>query len=106
MLDWLRGIFKRNELRYTAVDETTGQSGKFRFKISKRGDGYRAYILDRPMLGGRDGSMHKVHVLTDGDKPYVCVINTIETRKKMIAVAKLWARKYLRYVETGILFEE
>lgn len=106
MLDWLQNLFGRNVLNYTAVDERTGRRGKFKFRISRRGGEYRAYIIDRPALDGRDGNAHKVHVLTDNGKPYVCVVNSIESRKKMVAVAKLWARKYLRYVETGMLFEE
>ena len=98
--------FRRDELKYEAVDESTGKRGSFRFKIVKHYGDYRAYILARPPLGGRDGSMHKVHVLTDCGKPYVCVLGAIESRKKMEAVARLWARKYMRYVATVKLFEE
>lgn len=104
MLDWLIPY----TFEYFAHDEESGRSGLFRFKVVKKlGRGYFAYILDRPPLDGRDGSMHKVHVLTDdNEKPYVCVVQTIETKKKMIAVAKFWARRYLRYVATGKLYEE
>lgn len=103
-----RGIelLHRDELKYEAVDESTGKRGSFRFRIVKRYGNYRAYILDRPPLYGRDGSMHKVHVLNDCGNPYVCVQGAIESRKKMEAVARLWARKYMRYVSTGKLFEE
>lgn len=107
MFECLRRLFKRNILYYEAIDDSTGARGEFKFKLARLRDGeYRAYVLDRPPLNGRDGRMSKVHMLRDCLNPYVCVVNKIVDRKKMIAVAKLWARKYLRYVTTGKLFEE
>ena len=55
MFECLRRLFKRNILYYEAVDDSTGARGEFKFKLARLRDGeYRAYVLDRPPLNGRD----------------------------------------------------
>lgn len=94
------------KMNYLAYDSESGRYGNFKFKIKKKDGSYRAYILEMPLPYGRDSSMSKIHVLRDNGKIYVCVVNRIYTLKKMKAVAKLWARKYLRYLALGKLYEE
>ena len=84
-----------------AKDDTSGCSGWFVFKISSRGGSYRAYVLDKPSLNGCDSSLSKVHMLRDGNRYYVCVLGSVSTVDKMKAIARLWAKRYLRYVKTG-----
>ena len=107
MFECLRRLFKRNILYYEAIDDSTGARGEFKFKLARLRDGeYRAYVLDRPPLNGRDGA-HEQGAHAEGLHQSVRVRGKQNRRpQKMIAVAKLWARKYLRYVTTGKLFEE
>lgn len=90
------------KLDYLAVDEQTGAQGAFRFKIVGRRGEYRAYILRRPPVVARSRSLFNVHMLKDGIRYYVCVVQKIRSYEKMEAVAKLWARRYMRYLATGM----
>lgn len=87
--------------RFRAKDDASGHSGLFVFKISRKTDGYRAYVLKSPPLHGRDASLTKVHMLRDGRRYYVCVLGSVPTLEKMKAIARLWAKRYLRYAATG-----
>lgn len=86
---------------FYAKDDTSGHSGWFEFKIVRKTGAYRAYVLVCPSLNGRDSRLSKVHMLRDGNQYYVCVIGRVSTAEKMKAIARLWAKRYLRYVETG-----
>ena len=92
--------------RFRAKDDASGHSGLFVFKISRKTDGYRAYVLESPSLNGRDSSLSKVHMLRDGRWYYVCVLGSVPTLDKMKAIARLWAKRYLRYVATGKDYNE
>ena len=91
---------------YSAQDVDSGKRGLFKFKIVKKGSGYRAYVLSFPSLEGRDGSLSVIHMMRDGTRHYVCVVQSIHSIEKMKAVARLWARKYLRYIASGKKYEE
>lgn len=84
------------------MDEGTGKGGEFRFKIVRKHGEFRAYILTRPPLGMRSGNLSNVHMLKDGSMYYVCVVDKIFSCEKMEAVAKLWAKRYMRYIATGM----
>lgn len=86
---------------YYATDEESGKSGAFKFKIVSKHGLYRAYVIERPPLGMRSCSLNNVHMLRDGKKYYVCVTCDIRSYEKMEAVARLWARRYMRYIATG-----
>ena len=89
-----------------AKDDTSGHSGWFVFKICRKAGGYRAYVLESPSLNGRDSSLSKGHMLRDGNRYYVCVLGSVLTIDKMKAIARLWAKRYLRYVATGKDYNE
>ncbi len=91
---------------YYAKDEESGKSGFFKFKIVSRREEYRAYVLERPPLGVYSCSLNDVHMLRDGKKYYVCVVGAIYTYSKMEAVARLWAKRYLRFSATGKDYNE
>lgn len=96
-------------IRYTVLDEETNQQGKYSFVVIKlRDNTWRAYVLECPSLNGRSGAGNKIHLYRDenSDYVYVCVVQDIFSKEQMIAVAKLWARKYQRYIATGKDFNE
>ena len=96
-------------VRYTAKDEETASQGQYTFLVMSQKDGtWRAYVLEHPELNGRSGIGTKVHLYRDGNsnQVYVCVVQDIFSKEQMIAVAKLWARKFQRYIATGKSFEE
>ncbi len=91
---------------YRAVDDTSNRSGWFTFKIVRKKGSYRAYVIKMPPLNGRDSSLMKVHMLSDGKHYYVCVIGDVLTKDRMKGIARFWAKRYLRYVETGMDYNE
>ncbi len=91
---------------YYATDEESGESGFFKFKIVSRRGEYRAYVLEKPPLGARSCSLNSIHMLRDGKKYYICVIGSIYTYNKMKAVARFWAKRYLRFKATGKDYNE
>ena len=91
---------------YKATDETSNSSGWFKFKICRKKGAYRAYVLERPSLKGRSASLSNVHMLRDGKNYYICVIGDVDTKERMKGIARLWASRYLRYVETGKDYNE
>lgn len=96
-------------VRYTAKEEETGSQGEYTFFVVSQKDGtWRAYVLECPSLNGRSGKGTKVHLYRDdsNDKVYICVVQDIFSKEQMIAVAKLWARRYQRYIATGKDFNE
>lgn len=90
---------------YTAFDETSNRSGWFKFKIIRKNGAYRAYVMERPSLNGRDSSLSKVHMLRDGKHYYVCVVGDVYSKDRMKGIARFWAKRYVRYVETGIDYD-
>lgn len=80
------------------------RDGKYVFKLEKAGAGWRAYIERMPDLGGRDPSAGITHRLRDGERRYVCVNGTVDTKKRMLGIAKNWAIHVQRYIETGETF--
>ena len=95
-------LFLGETYEYCAYEETCRRSGFFKFKIVRKNGSYRAYVLERPPLNGRDSALSKVHMLRDGDRYYVCVVGDVETKDRMKGIARFWAKRYLRYAETGL----
>lgn len=86
---------------YYATDEESGTSGAFKFKIILKHGKYRAYVLERPPIKRRDDSMSHLHMYWEGKKCYVCVTCEVWSYAKMEAIARLWAKRYMRYIATG-----
>ncbi len=93
-----------------AYDEYHKGYEPFMFAVvySNMEESYRAYVLLKPDLKGRVGSGTITHLNKDIrlQLPYICVVEKIATQKKMLTVAKFWAKKYIRYISTGKTFDE
>ena len=94
-------FFFGKKLNYYAVDKESGKGGSFSFLIKRKHGEFSAYVLERHPLGVRSCNLTNVHLLRDDGKYYVCVVGMIRSYAKMVAVAKFWARRYIRYVATG-----
>ena len=97
-------VFSSNEdyLVYYVDGYGYENDGKYVFKITKHArNDWRAYIVQMPSLGGRNSALSETHRLYDSAGYYVCVLGKVETKKKMIAVAKFWATRLRRYIKTG-----
>lgn len=105
VIDGLTG--KKSEYLRYYVDSAIGTKEFYQFEVRqvKRNE-WRAYVLQHPPLNGRSGNGAKVHLYSDRRGVYICVTQQIRSVEKMHAVAKLWAQKFQRYVETGKDFNE
>lgn len=110
-LHQIRNFFFRIDAVYASNDEYLvyyidgygyEQDGKFIFKIKKHADNdWRAYIVQMPDLEGRSDSLHDTHRLHDASGYYVCVQGKVDTRERMVGIAKFWATRLHRYIKTG-----
>ena len=80
------------------------KNGKYKFEFIKKNGSWRAYILEMPDFEGRDTSCSITHRLTDGDRKYVCVRDSVPTKERMKEIAKFWANKEQNYIKTGERF--
>ncbi len=105
VIDGLTG--KKSIFIHYYVDNALGTKELYQFEIRQvRRNDWRAYVLQHPPLDGRSGNGTKIHLYVDKRGKYVCVVQQIRSEEKMLAVAKLWAQKFQRYVETGKDFNE
>ncbi|HIS37542.1 TPA: hypothetical protein IAC10_13130 [Candidatus Scatousia excrementigallinarum] len=101
------GLLLGKDYFYHATDETSRQTGSFQFRIALIGFSYRAYVLDCPSLNGRSAALSDIHMFRDyRGRYYVCVIGKVRSADKMRAICRLWSKRYMRYVATGIDFNQ
>ena len=92
---------------YRASEEATGSEGRYKFAVRYVAGGWRAYVLECPVCSARKTSGDVIHLYGDSKGGvYVCVTEKVKSKSRMIAIAKLWARRYQRYVATGKDFNE
>lgn len=62
---------------------------------------YRAYIIESPSYCNRNSSTHRTHRVPDGNEYYVSWCSSVKDFDSMVAIAKTWADRTQRYIETG-----
>lgn len=105
----IKRAYSSETLIYIAREEEHDSKGFYKFMIKYVfGSGWRAYILSRPECAGREVNGNVLHMYGDKKRglPFVCVTRKIRSKKKMKAIARLWAKRYQRYIATGKDFNE
>lgn len=84
------------------ANERHGRNDKeYRFNYKKVGEGWRAYILRMPNLGGRDTGSAVIHRLHDDGGYYICWDREVNTLKDMQTISRHWADSIQEYISTG-----
>ena len=89
---------------YFANARRSQHDREFRFNYKKVGDGWRAYILRMPALGLRSSAAHLTHRHWDGNKPYICWDQTVQSLGDMQNISRVWADNIMTYIATGKSF--
>ena len=71
------------------------------FRIKRRLDGYRCYIVRTPSFRGRSTSAHTIHYLTDSAGKYICFTAKINKLQQAQTLCRTWADQAQKYIETG-----
>lgn len=88
---------------HIAAGRSSIDQRRYRFKICKVNNEYRAYIEHSPSYRSRATDGHSTHRHYDG-RYYVCWSTPVRTYDNMVAIAKQWADCTQRYIESGTRF--
>lgn len=92
-----------NYIDHIATGRSSIDQRRYRFKICKVNNEYRAYIEQSPSYRGRATDGHSTHRHYDG-RYYVCWSQPVRSYDNMVTIAKQWADCTQRYIETGTRF--
>ena len=109
LINRIRQNYCDETLVYIARETEHDSKGFYKFLIKYVfGSGWRAYILSRPECTAREANGSTLHMYGDRKSglPFVCVTSKVSSKEKMKAVARLWAKRYQRYIATGKAFNE
>ena len=95
-------LIETGPMVYFANDKHGRPDKEYRFKYKKVGNGWRAYILRMPSLGGRDDNSSITHILHDNDGYYICWDSPVNTLKDMQNISRTWADCIQEYISIGI----
>ena len=77
------------------------------FSFERQNDGsWRAYIINMPSYGSRDGNNYVTHRKTDGSRSFVCWSRDLYSENEMRRVAAKWADLTQVYIRTGRTIDE
>ena len=90
-------------LDHTASGRFPIEQRRYRFKICKVNNEYRAYIELSPSYRSRATDGHSTHRHYDG-RYYICWSQPVRSYDNMVTIAKQWADCTQRYIESGTRF--
>ena len=94
-------ITETGPMVYFANDRHGSNDKEYRFNYKKVGNGWRAYILRMPSLGGRSDESGTIHRLHDSGGYYICWDRPVNTLKDMQTISRRWADSIQEYISTG-----
>lgn len=94
-------ITETGPMIYFANDRHGRNDKEYRFNYKKVGNGWRAYILRMPSLGGRSDSSGTIHRLHDDGGYYICWDRQVNTLRDMQIISRRWADSIQEYISTG-----
>ena len=103
----IRIVFLQKSGRQSEEYNCIGHSRKgssdcyYKFRIKRRGDGYRCYIVRTPSFRGRSTAAHTIHYLTDSAGKYICFTAKIKKLQQAQTLCRTWADQAQKYIETG-----